>query len=94
MFFNSIEFAAFLPTVLLVYYCLPRKPQNVWLLAASYFFYGWWDWRFMALVTRHLNHRGFLRWAQDVGTPKGEAPPLPSSEYLRQPWNSGLLQVF
>ncbi|GHT08123.1 O-acyltransferase [Bacteroidia bacterium] len=24
--------------------------QNVFLLAASYFFYGWWDWRYLSLV--------------------------------------------
>ena len=24
--------------------------QNYWLLAASYFFYGWWDWRFLTLI--------------------------------------------
>ena len=24
--------------------------QNVWLLSASYIFYGWWDWRFLLLI--------------------------------------------
>ena len=26
------------------------SPRNAFLLAASYFFYGWWDWRFLGLI--------------------------------------------
>ena len=26
------------------------KTQNILLLVASYFFYGWWDWRFLSLI--------------------------------------------
>lgn len=29
---------------------LTRRAQNVWLLVASYTFYGWWDWRFLVLI--------------------------------------------
>lgn len=50
MFFNSWAYALFLPLVLLVYYGLRHRAQNVWLLAASYFFYGWWDYRFLLLL--------------------------------------------
>jgi D-alanyl-lipoteichoic acid acyltransferase DltB (MBOAT superfamily) len=50
MLFNSIEYACFFVAVLLVYYALPFRAQNVWLLAASYFFYGSWDWRFLSLL--------------------------------------------
>ncbi len=50
MLFNSMVFPAFLLVVLCVYYCLKHRPQNIWLLAASYFFYGWWDWRFLFLL--------------------------------------------
>ncbi|MCA9732730.1 MAG: MBOAT family protein [Deferribacteres bacterium] len=50
MWFNSWEFLYFLPTVLAIYYSLNKKAQNLWLLVASYFFYGWWDWRFLSLV--------------------------------------------
>ena len=38
MSFNSIAFFLFLPVVVLVYWILPRRGQNVFLLAASYFF--------------------------------------------------------
>lgn len=50
MLFNSIPFLIFLPAVFLLYWALTRKTQNVLLLAASYVFYGWWDWRFLGLI--------------------------------------------
>ncbi|PCJ55381.1 MAG: membrane-bound O-acyltransferase family protein [Planctomycetota bacterium] len=53
MFFNSIEFALFLPITFLLYWFVFNKNlriQNIFLLLASYFFYGWWDWRFLSLI--------------------------------------------
>lgn len=53
MLFNSIDFAIFLPIVFLIYWFVTNKNlklQNVFLVIASYFFYGWWDWRFLALI--------------------------------------------
>lgn len=53
MLFNSIEFAIFLPVVFLLYWFVFRKSiqiQNAFLVAASFFFYGWWDWRFLFLL--------------------------------------------
>ena len=50
MTFNSLQYAAFLPVVLVVYWRLSRRPQNVLLLIASYVFYGLWDWRFCGLL--------------------------------------------
>ena len=50
MLFNSFEFLLFLPVVLFVYYMLNKRSQNAWLLLCSYFFYGWWDWRFTSLL--------------------------------------------
>ncbi len=50
MMFNTTEFALFLVGVLGLYYVLTWRAQNVLLLAASYVFYGWWDWRFCALL--------------------------------------------
>ncbi len=48
MLFNSVEFLfAFLPFVLIVYYLLPHKQQNTFLVLASCFFYASWDWRFL-----------------------------------------------
>ena len=53
MLFNSIEFGVFLPVVFFLYWAIgPKniKTQNALLLAASYVFYGWWDWRFLSLI--------------------------------------------
>ena len=53
MLFNSAEYILFLPTVLTIYLLLARfsvLAQNLWMIAASYVFYGWWDWRFLALL--------------------------------------------
>ncbi|MBS9524277.1 MBOAT family protein [Litoribacter alkaliphilus] len=53
MLFNSLEFAIFLPIVFFLFWALSKKgvtAQNVLLLGASYFFYGWWDWRFLSLI--------------------------------------------
>jgi len=53
MIFNSLEFAIFLPIVFGIYWFLVNKnlkAQNLFLLIASYIFYGWWDERFLALI--------------------------------------------
>ena len=52
MLFNSIEFLAFLPIVFGVYWLLERhlRFQNLFVVIASYVFYGWWDWRFLILI--------------------------------------------
>jgi alginate O-acetyltransferase complex protein AlgI len=48
--FDSPIYFLFLIIVVLVYWRLPWRKQNWMLLAASYFFYGWWDWRFLGLM--------------------------------------------
>lgn len=53
MLFNSIEFALFLPIVFILYWFVFYKSlriQNTLLLCASYVFYAWWDYRFLALI--------------------------------------------
>ncbi|MFD2916256.1 MBOAT family O-acyltransferase [Psychroserpens luteus] len=81
MFFNSIDFAIFLPIVFVLYWILQRYPlkfQNFLIVIASYVFYGWWDYRFLALIvfstlidysiglrlqkTKKLNDRKLLLW--------------------------------
>ena len=50
MLFDSPAYLIFLTLVVVVYWKLQWKQQNLFLLAASYFFYGWWDWRFLLLM--------------------------------------------
>ena len=53
MFFNSLDFAVFLPIVFLLYWYVFNgkiKLQNALIVAASYLFYAWWDWRFLSLI--------------------------------------------
>ncbi|MGV8962706.1 MAG: MBOAT family O-acyltransferase [Candidatus Saccharimonadaceae bacterium] len=53
MFFNSIDFAIFLPIVFILYWFVIKnnlKLQNLLIVVASYIFYGWWDWRFLSLI--------------------------------------------
>jgi alginate O-acetyltransferase complex protein AlgI len=53
MLFNSIDFAIFLPIVFILYWFVTNnnlKLQNFLIVASSYLFYGWWDWRFLSLI--------------------------------------------
>ncbi len=53
MLFNSFEFAIFLPIVFLLYWFVfnhSLRQQNLFVVVASYVFYGWWDWRFLLLI--------------------------------------------
>src|SRR2546429_6263375 len=50
MLFNSPAYFLCLIPVVAVYWRLSHRAQNIFLLLASYFFYGWWDWRFLALM--------------------------------------------
>jgi len=53
MLFNSLDFAVFLPIVFTLYWFVTNhnlKLQNALIVAASYVFYGWWDWRFLSLI--------------------------------------------
>lgn len=52
MLFTSIAFFIFLPVVFVLYWLLNRHTrwQNLLVVAASYLFYGWWDWRFLLLI--------------------------------------------
>ena len=50
--FNSLEFLFFLPIVFALYWlCAGRANlRNLVIVIASYAFYGWWDYRFLALL--------------------------------------------
>src|SRR6266404_3657312 len=50
MLFDSPAYFLFLIPVVVAYWRLSHRAQNIFLLLASYFFYGWWDWRFLGLM--------------------------------------------
>lgn len=53
MLFNSVEFALFLPIVFFLYWAILKntlRGQQGLLLLSSYFFYGWWEVKFLLLI--------------------------------------------
>ena len=53
MLFNSLTFGIFLTLTYVLYWSFFRKNvgyRNIFLLVASYFFYGWWNWRLLPLI--------------------------------------------
>ena len=52
MLFNSFEFLLFLPVTFLLYWFVFKslRWQNLFLVAASYLFYGCWDYHFLFLI--------------------------------------------
>ena len=52
MLFNSLEYLLFLPIVFAIYWLLRNhlKLQNLFVVLASYVFYGWWDYKFLLLI--------------------------------------------
>jgi len=85
MLFNSLDFAIFLPIVFVLYWFVTNKNlkfQNLLIVASSYIFYGWWDWRFLSLIIfstfidftvgnllrneERINRRKFFLWISIV----------------------------
>lgn len=51
MKFTTVTFMVFLAAVFAFYWSLRKtRHRNILLIAASYVFYGWWDWRFCSLM--------------------------------------------
>lgn len=53
MLFNSFEFIVFFALVFLMHWFVFKKSyysQNILILISSYFFYAWWDYRFLSLI--------------------------------------------
>jgi D-alanyl-lipoteichoic acid acyltransferase DltB (MBOAT superfamily) len=91
--FNSFEFLLFLPIVFILYWFIINKKlywQNLLLLTASYFFYGWWSWKFMGLLMLST----FLDYAYGfwVASPNGKKAKL--FLWLSIINNLGILGVF
>lgn len=50
MIFTSYTYVVFLVAAFLIHWTLPRGARKFFLIAASYFFYASWDWRFAFLL--------------------------------------------
>lgn len=50
MIFNSLPFLVFICIFIPIFYILKGKSRLFFTLVSSYFFYGWWDWRFLGLI--------------------------------------------
>lgn len=100
MLFNSYEYLIFLPVVFLLYWYIfskNLKARNLFLLAASYLFYGWWDWRFLILIiaSSSVDYWCGLKMATVISNeegvksfrPKGE---IPSVKEISPPASSSL----
>ena len=101
MLFNSIEFAVFLPIVFLLYWLvfdrLVAKSkyqllfQNAFVVAASYVFYGWWDWRFLILIAS----TSFCSWGSGLLIGKAESKKKAKTwMWLNVVLNLGILALF
>ena len=69
MSFNSIEYLIFLPAAVLIYWLLPHRGQNIFLLGASYLFLGYVHPWFLGLIftvtlANYLCARG-MAWRPD-----------------------------
>ena len=72
----SVKFLYFVLISLAIYYLLPGKLQNIFILLASYYFYSTWVWwyapillvitifnfYYAQIIQRAQNHRGFIVW--------------------------------
>ncbi|MCC6905696.1 MAG: MBOAT family protein [Anaerolineae bacterium] len=67
MSITTLTFAGFVLLVLAVYYILPHRFQNAWLLTASYVFYLTFTWQFSAiLVVMTLVNYWLARWLEQA----------------------------
>ena len=102
MLFNSIEYLLFLPIVFAIYWLLRNhlKLQNLFVVLASYVFYGWLDWRFLILIA----FTSFCSWGSGLLIEKAKNHSLINSltpSTLSKFWliasivlNLGILAVF
>lgn len=94
MVFNSLIYALFLPIVFIIYWLLKNqlKLQNLFVVIASYIFYGWWDWRFLILIAL----TSFCSWGSGLLIAKSQEPRAKSKFWLTANivLNLGILATF
>ncbi len=84
MLFHTWPFCIFLAVVLPVYFLLRRTPLWIpWLMAASYFFYGWWNPYYLLLVVYSTALDYLLVTLMDHCPPRGEPRAGPLDPVLK-----------
>ncbi len=91
MIFNSLHFALFFPTVVLLHFLVPMRYRWVLLLAASYYFYMAWKpiYAVLLVASTLIDYSMSLLMGGDVRA-RDEAA-LSRSECCRESWDSFLL---
>jgi D-alanyl-lipoteichoic acid acyltransferase DltB (MBOAT superfamily) len=92
MLFNSFHFALFLPVVFLLYWFVfdyalrgcrhQLRWQNAFILAASYVFYGCWNWRFLLLIA----FTSFCSWGSGLLIQRSRESSSEKSEKKAKCW--------
>ena len=54
VFSSVIFFCFFLPIMIIVYYALPAKLRNIWLLLGSLFFYAWGEPKYIFIMVASI----------------------------------------
>ena len=101
MLFNSVQFAIFLPIVFLLYWFVfdrfiskskhQLRLQNIFIVVASYVFYGWWDWRFLLLIA----FTSFCSWGSGLLIGKAQTKKRAKTwMWLNIVLNLGILAMF
>ncbi|MCR9144424.1 MAG: MBOAT family protein [bacterium] len=77
MLFNSLHYFIFAPAVIAVYFALPPRPQKVWLLLVSFYFYAVFRIPFTALLlfsiaVTHIAVMGMRRYAVDESSQRNQ----------------------
>lgn len=84
MLFHTLPFLLFLLVVLPVFFALRKTPLwTPWLLAASYFFYGWWNPYYLLLIAYSTTLDYLLVTLMDHCPPPGQKPTGPRDPVLK-----------
>ena len=95
MLFNSIEYFLFLPLFFALYWTLAKystiRTRNIFILAGSYVFYGWWDWKYLILIIIS----SFIDYSVGIGISRNESKKIKKRFlYLSLAANLGMLGYF
>ncbi len=102
MLFNSLHYFLFAPAVIAIYFALPSRPQKLWLLFVSFYFYAVFRIPFTALLlfsiaVTHISVAGMRRFAadpDDAGDSPGRARIRKAFLWLAVIGNASLLYFF